>query len=202
MKKNPDADGLSMEPSDGGGWCECQECKKMGSITDRAVFLSNIAARAIREKYLGKFVGMLAYHYHAPYPSIKVEPNVIVNITTHQRKGGHILDELIDGWKEQGAMVGISDAFCTYIWEYAVPGRPRVADITYLTENLPSFYQRGIRLISGWTEDTWGPAGLGNYTLSRFLWDINETKKVDVLFNDFLRSVLVRQKSRWRSFTV
>ncbi|MCM8816279.1 MAG: DUF4838 domain-containing protein [Candidatus Omnitrophica bacterium] len=200
FEKNTDADGLSMEPSDGGNWCECEECKKIGSITDRAVFLSNITARAIREKYPSRFVGMLAYHYHAPYPSIKVEPNVIVNITTHQRKGGHTLDELIDGWKEQGAMVGISDAFCTYIWDYAVPGRPRVSDITYLTENLPSFYQKGIRLISGWTSDTWGPAGLGNYMLSRFLWDVNETKKVDALFNDFLEKCFGDAKEPMEKF--
>ncbi|HXK44494.1 MAG TPA: DUF4838 domain-containing protein, partial [bacterium] len=186
FEKKPDAQGLSMEPSDGGGWCECEDCKKLGSISNRAVTLSNIVARAIREKYPDKFVGMLAYHYHAPYPSIKVEPNVIVNITTHQRKGGHSLDELIDGWKKQGAIVGISDAFCTFIWDKNLPGRPRAADITYLTKNLPSFYNKGIRLISGWTEDSWGPAGLGNYILARLLWEVNEAKNVNEIFNDFL----------------
>ncbi len=200
FEKNPDADGLSMEPSDGGNWCECEECKKIGSISDRAVFLANIAARAIKEKYGNKFVGMLAYHYHAPYPSIKVEPNTIVNITTHQRKGGHTLEELIDGWKKQGAIVGISDAFCTYIWDYNVPGRPRASDITYLTENLPSFYQKGIRLISGWTEDSWGPAGLGNWMLSRFLWDVSETQKVDDLFADFLEKAFRNAKEPMEKF--
>ncbi len=200
FEKNPDADGVSMEPSDGGNWCECEECKKIGSISDRAVFLANIAARVIREKYGNKFVGMLAYHYHAPYPSIKVEPDIIVNITTHQRKGGHTLEELIDGWKNQGAIVGISDAFCTYIWDYNVPGRPRASDITYLTENLPYFYQKGIRLISGWTEDSWAPAGLGNWMLSRFLWDVNETKKVDELFVDFLEKAFVNAKEPVEKF--
>ncbi|MCM8815462.1 MAG: hypothetical protein NC937_00030 [Candidatus Omnitrophica bacterium] len=72
-----------------------------------------------------------------PFPSIRVEPNAIVNIATHQRKGGHTLDELIDGWKQKSAIIGISDAFCTYLCDRALPGRPRVSDITYLTENLP-----------------------------------------------------------------
>ncbi len=200
FEKRPDADGLSMEPSDGGNWCECEECKKIGSISDRAVFLANVAARAIREKYSNRFVGMLAYHHHASYPSIKVEPNIIVNITTHQRKGGHTLEELIEGWKKQGAIVGISDAFCTYIWDYNVPGRPRASDITYLTENLPSFHQKGIRLISGWTEDSWGPAGLGNYMLSRFLWDVDETKRVDALFADFLEKAFGDAKEPMEKF--
>lgn len=200
FEKNPDADGISMEPSDGGNWCECEDCKKIGSISDRAVFLSNLVAKAIREKYGNKFVGMLAYHLHAPYPSIKVEPNVIVNITTHQRKGGHTLEELIDGWKAKGPIVGISDAFCTYLWDYSIPGRPRVSDITYLVDNLPFFYQKGIRLISGWTSDTWGPAGLGNYMLSRFLWDVNETKKVNELFADFLEKSFGKAKEPMERF--
>ncbi|HPP07970.1 MAG TPA: DUF4838 domain-containing protein [bacterium] len=200
FEKNPDAQGLSMEPSDGSNWCECENCKKLGSISDRAVILSNIAAKAIREKYGNKFVGMLAYHYHAPYPSIKVEPNVIVNITTHQRKGGHSLDELIDGWKKQGAIVGISDAFCTFIWDKNLPGRPRAADITYLTKNLPSFYNQGIRLISGWTEDSWGPAGFGNYMLARLLWNVDEAKNVKELFNDFLEKSFGSAKEPMEKF--
>ncbi len=200
FEKNPDAYGLSMEPSDGGGWCECENCKKLGSISDRAVMLANIVAKAIREKYGNKFVGMLAYHYHAPYPSINVEPNVIVNITTHQRKGGYTLDELIENWQKKGAIVGISDAFATYLWDYGIPGSPRVSDITYLTENLPSFYQKGIRLISGWTEDGWGPAGLGNYLLSRFIWDINETKKVNELFSDFIEKSFGSAKQPMEKF--
>ena len=200
FEKNPDAYGLSMEPSDGGNWCECENCKKIGSISDRAVMLANIVAKAIKEKFGNKFVGMLAYNYHAPYPSIKVEPNVIVNITTHQRKGGYTLDELIEGWREKGAIVGVSDAFATSLWDYSLPGRPRVSDITYLTENLPSFYQKGVRLISGWTEDAWGPIGLGNYLLSRLLWDINETKKVDKLFSDFLEKSFGSAKQPMEKF--
>ena len=44
--KDPALDCVSTDPSDGGGWCECSECAKLGSISDRAVLLANTVAEA------------------------------------------------------------------------------------------------------------------------------------------------------------
>ena len=47
FEKNPDADSVSIDPSDGGHWCECQDCAKIGSPTDNAITLANTIARAL-----------------------------------------------------------------------------------------------------------------------------------------------------------
>ena len=59
---NPGRQSISMEPSDGGGWCECDACARLGSITDRALTLANAVAEAVTAKYPGKLVGMYAYN--------------------------------------------------------------------------------------------------------------------------------------------
>ena len=42
-----DADSVSVDPSDGLGWCECEACAAMGSISDRAVTLANAVAQGL-----------------------------------------------------------------------------------------------------------------------------------------------------------
>lgn len=76
FKKYPTLDSISMDPSDGGGWCECLECVKLGSPSDRALLLANTVAAAVKKNFSGKRVGMYAYNQHSPPPSFDVHPNV------------------------------------------------------------------------------------------------------------------------------
>ena len=47
FEKDPARDSVSVDPSDGGGWCECPECKHLGSVSDRALTLANEVAAAV-----------------------------------------------------------------------------------------------------------------------------------------------------------
>jgi hypothetical protein len=79
--KKPDAEMTSMECSDGEGQCECEHCKKLGSVSDRVFGLANDVAKEVRQKYPGKMVGLLAYGEHSEPPSFALEPNVYVQLT-------------------------------------------------------------------------------------------------------------------------
>ena len=71
FQSHPGSDSISMEPSDGGGWCECKACLAMGSPSDRAVTLANEVAEAVNTLGLGtKYVGMYAYNQHAAPPTV------------------------------------------------------------------------------------------------------------------------------------
>jgi hypothetical protein len=85
---NPQRDCVSLDPSDGGGWCECEECRKLGSVSDRALMLANQAAEAVEKKHPGRFVAMYAYNEHSPPPTIRVHPRVVINVATSFIKGG------------------------------------------------------------------------------------------------------------------
>ncbi len=183
--KNPDADSVSVDPSDGGGWCECEACAQMGSVSDRAVTLANEVAAAVAPR--GKLVGMYAYNYHSPPPRIRVDPQVVISVATSFLKGGLTVDEIMAGWSAQGATVGVREYYSVHTWDRDLPGRARGSDLTYLAQTIPDFHARGARFLSAESSDNWGPNGLGYYVASRILWNVGEAKRVPEMVDDFLR---------------
>lgn len=182
----PAADSISMDPSDGGGWCECDRCAELGSVSNRALRLANEVAAAIHNKYPGKLVGMYAYNYHSPPPNIEPHPQVAVSVATAFLKGGLTLDEIIDGWSKRGTTLGIREYYSVNTWDRDMPGAARGSNLDYLTRTIPQFHQRGARFMSAESSDNWGPNGLGYYLAARMLWDVDESQCVDALVDDFL----------------
>jgi hypothetical protein len=183
---NPEQQAISMEPSDGGGWCECDACAKLGSITDRALLLANAVAEAVSGKYPGKLVGMYAYNQHSPPPGIRAHPAVVVSIATGFVAGGFTVDELFDGWSSKAKTLGVREYYSVNPWDHDLPGAARGGDIDYLKRTIPHFYDRGARFLSAESGDNWGPNGLGYYLAARMMWDVGEAKRVDELTADFL----------------
>jgi hypothetical protein len=183
--KDADADSVSVDPSDGGGWCECEACAQMGSVSDRAVTLANEVAAAVAPR--GKLVGMYAYNYHSPPPRVRVHPQVIISVATSFLKGGLTVDEIMAGWSAQGATVGVREYYSVNTWDRDLPGRARGSDLAYLAQTIPGFHAQGARFLSAESSDNWGPNGLGYYVASRILWDVGNAECVAEIVDDFLR---------------
>lgn len=198
--KDPDMDSISMDPSDGGGWCECEACAALGSVTDRALLLANEVAAAVNEKYPGKLVGIYAYNYHSLPPSIKPHPRVVVSVATAFLKGGLTLDEILDGWSEKGTTLGVREYYSVNPWDRDMPGDPRGSNIAYLSRTIPFFHARGARFMSAESSDNWGPNGLGYYLAARMLWDVDEAKRTDELVDDFLTKAFGAAKEPMAEF--
>lgn len=180
--KDPHADSISMEPSDGGGWCECDKCRALGSPSDRAVLLASEVAKKVKPK----LVGMYAYNLHAPPPKLRAESNLVVSVATAFLPGGWTADRLLDGWGAQGAKLGIREYFSVNAWDRDLPGRARAANTAYIAESIPRFYAKGARSFSAESGDNFGPCGLGYWMASRFLWNVDEAKNAQALREDFL----------------
>ena len=183
---DPTQDSISMDPSDGGGWCQCDRCAALGSVSDRALLLANEVAAAVNEEYPGRLVGIYAYNYHSPPPNIKPHPRVVVSVATAFLKGGLSLDEIIDGWSRQGATLGIREYYSVNTWDRDMPGQSRGSNLDYLRRTIPQFHRRGARFMSAESSDNWGPNGLGYYLAARMLWDVGEAERIDDLIDDFL----------------
>ncbi len=184
FQKNPSAESVSMDPSDGGGWCQCEACARMGSTSHRVLTLANQVAESVAPR--GKLVGLYAYNFHSPPPQIRVHPQVVVSVATAFIKGGFTLDEILSGWSAQGATVGIREYYSVNTWDRDLPGRARGSKLEYLARTIPDFHSRGARFLSAESSDNWGPNGLGYYLASRMLWDIDEAKRIPELVDDFL----------------
>ncbi len=187
LRQKPEAHSVSLDPSDGGGWCECDRCAALGSVTDRALTLANQVAEAANKEIGPRYVGMYAYSQHSPPPGIRVHPRVVISVATAFISGGFSVDQLLDGWRKQGATLGIREYYSVNTWDRDLPGQSRGSNLTYLKTSLPHFHQQGARFLSSESSDNWGPNGLGYYLAARMLWDVNEADRLDALKEDFLK---------------
>ena len=186
LDADPSLDSVSVEPSDGGGWCECAECAKIGTVSDQALLLSSEVGRAMAAKHPGKLVGMYAYNEHSPVPTMDGASNVVVSIAAGFIKGGATMDELIDGWSQHVPTLGIREYLSVFPWDHDMPGAARAAQIDYLQETIPHFHDKAARYYSAESSDNWGCNGLGYYIASRLLWDVGEAGNIEAMFDDFL----------------
>ena len=184
--KDPALDSVSCDPSDGGGWCECAECAKIGSVTDRALVLANEVAEAVSAKHPGRIVGMYAYNEHSPPPSVEAHPQVVISVATAFIRGGLDVDGLIAGWQPKARMLGVREYYSVHTWDRDLPGAARGGNLEYLRATIPRFHAAGARFMSSEASDNFGPNGLGYYLAARMLWDVGEAERIDALIADFL----------------
>ncbi|MGZ8551537.1 MAG: DUF4838 domain-containing protein [Chitinophagaceae bacterium] len=120
--KQGDPDGLiSVEPSDGAGHCECRNCKKMGSVSNRVFTLANVTAKAIRKKYPKGGVNLYAYYEHADTPTFRLEPNVHVTVIPNGFQEEYDGDVLLYAWKKKTDNLSYYDYIAIPQWKGELP---------------------------------------------------------------------------------
>ncbi len=186
FEKDPTRDSISCDPSDGGGWCECVECAKIGSVSDRALMLANDVAEAVNASKPGRLIGMYAYSEHSPPPGFQAHPQVVISVATGFIRGGYTVDQLISGWQVKAKILGIREYYSVNTWDRDLPGAARGGNIDYLRTTIPHFYTSGARFMSAESSDNFGPNGLGYYLAARMLWDVEEAQNIPSLIADFL----------------
>jgi len=200
IEKKAEVDSVSVDPSDGGGWCECDQCAKLGSVSDRAIILANAVAEAVTAKKPGTLVGLYAYNFHSPPPTVKAHPAVVVSVATAFIKGGQTVDELIEGWSAKATTLGIREYYSVNTWDRDQPAAARGGNIAYLNRTIPAFHAKGAKFMSAESSDNWGPNGLGYYLASRMLWDVKEASHVEALVNDFMSRAFGPAEQPMREF--
>lgn len=203
IESNPDVDSLSLDPSDGGGWCDetCDLCEKVGSVSDRVVFLANEVARALDENSDKEtFVGIYAYNEYSPPPNIALHPNVIPSLATAFIRGNQTFDDMISGWSAKSKMLGIREYYGVSAWNSAMPGQARASDIAYLARTIPEWHGRGARFMNAESDDSWGSNGLGYFLAARMLWDVDEAKRVEELVDEFVHKCFGEAAEPMRNF--
>lgn len=198
--RDPNLDSISMDPSDGGGWCECELCAKLGSVSDQVVTVANEVAAAINQGPPVRFVGIYAYNYHSPPPTIEVHNKVVVSVATAFIKGGLTLDEILAGWQARGAMLGVREYYSVNTWDRDLPAAARGGNLAYLARTIPELHARGARFLSAESSDNWGPNGLGYWLAARMLWDVDEAAHLDALVDDFLTNAFGPAAEPMREF--
>jgi hypothetical protein len=188
MHRYPDRVSISLDPSDGGDWCETEEEAEFGSVSDRVVYLANVVAEAINELGYGeKYVGIYAYNQHSLPPEIEVHPNVVVSVATEFIRGAYTVGELIEAWSQRASIIGIRDYYDTYVWSQGMPRRGPGGNVNWVKETLPFYHAHGARFMHANSTDSWAVNGLGYYVSARLMWDIDAD--AEELVEDFLEKL-------------
>ena len=201
IRKQPRLDSISMDPSDGGGWCECAECARIGSPSDRALTLANEVAEAINSLGVGdKYVGMYAYNMHAPPPGVAVHPKVIISVATAFIRGAYSFDQIVEGWQARGASVGIYDYYSVVAWDWNKPRAAKGSRPHDLAASIRKYHRQGARFLDAESGDAWGPYGLGYYVAGRVMWDVDNADNVEAIIEDFLARAFGPARKPMRQF--
>jgi hypothetical protein len=111
---------------------------------------------------------------------------VVISVATAFIKGDYTVEQLMRGWQQQGATIGMREYYAVFPWDHDLPGQPRIASTNYPATTIPQYHALGARFYSAESSDDWGPAGLGYYLAARMLWDVEESKRTEALIDDFI----------------
>ncbi|MDQ3621698.1 MAG: DUF4838 domain-containing protein [Verrucomicrobiota bacterium] len=183
FKKKPDREMVSMECSDGEGHCECDECAKLGSISDRVFALANDVARVVAKQIPGKLVGCLAYAQHSEPPSFELEPNLYVQLTAGFIRGRYTHDQLLELWPKKCRNLGFYEYFSVWLWDFdRLPGG-NGANLTRTKTMLDRYLEAGATSFDAESGNNWGVHGRGYYIANQLLW--NPGADMNALLADF-----------------
>lgn len=183
LKRNPNADMVSLETSDGDGHCECDACRKLGSISDRVFGLANEVARRVAHEMPGKMVGLYAYNDHCEPPSFALEPNVYVQMTAGFIRGKYTFDELMERWPKVASNFGFYEYLSVWLWDFDMPPGGRGANVKYIRDQIRRYAAIGATSLDCESGNNWGLHGRGYYIANKLMW--NPKADLDTLLDDF-----------------
>lgn len=191
VAENPDALSskfVGVGPADGGGYCECENCKIIGdgSVTDQAFHTANEVAKAVAKEFPGRGVSMYAYDAYAGIPTFKLESNIQIWFIPYAfQRTGMTGDQLLDAWhaklKADGAGYDQYHGLYTY-WAITDWGRnmPGFDFTTTPQEMIPYWYNKGIGAIQFESSYASGSNALGLFMASRLMWDVKHDTAPDI----------------------
>ena len=182
---NPAAFMVSVDPSDGEGTCHCEDCRKIGTTTDRVIHLANHVARGLKAKHPDAWVGLYAYSSHRLPPTVAVEPNVYVQVALGFNRTQYTLPELVELWSKRVGAIGLREYYGVEAWDWGLPGRMRGARVDYHRKWIPFYAERKLNAINAETNANWGTQTLGLYVAAQLMW--NPKADVDSLVDEYFQ---------------
>ena len=209
MTKHPGQQMWPIAPSDGGGWCECENCSALDepcewhgnrmygkrSKTPRVLSFYNEVARRVKPKHPDKILGGYVYaaYTYPPAKPMTVESNLFLMLAVRAYYGYTLYrDELatesaqlIEAWDAtmKGRMGWVD--YSTYVGMDVPLGAPFPPGKPILKRLFPQIHrQRWEAVYWGSTYGVQGWSGLHNYLVAKLMWDAEAD--VDALAQEWL----------------
>ena len=183
FRDKPDADMISLSPTDGGGFSQSEESKKLGSVSDAVYGMVNEVARAVAKEFPGKMVGIYAYRETAGPPSFALEPNVYIEIATLFNMSQYTTDELFTLWPKKARNIGVYRYFSYFDADGSqLPGGV-VSSIKWTTDVIRGDVARNTSALFAQSSNAFGPHVRGYWLATKLMW--NHKRDENALLADF-----------------
>lgn len=199
------ANSISMSPSDGLGFCECNYCfgtakgglvkDTMGSffsvrpdgvlictVSETMFNAINLVAQEVRKKYPNVILGCYGYSAYSHPPTFKLEPNIFIQTTTHYRRTPLTLQEQMNLWGKRASQIGIRGYWSVYQWDWDNPTVGKFIPDS-IQKDLQFYHKHNAVAFNTEASNNWAPRGLSYYIGSQLLWNVNANVKP--LIRDF-----------------
>lgn len=182
--RNKDCSVVSISPSDGYGFCECEKCRALDpagtdystgipNLSDRHWAYANYVAREVKKRNPELNVGMYAYTaYREPPANMeKLEDNLIVSITFSvayfvkpEEKEKYC--KLIDNWKSKGVKIAGREYWGMHYW----------LDLPYIftkqiKDSMPYLHKCGFNTMNGEVQKNFATQGPNYYLVAHMMWN-------------------------------
>lgn len=197
---NGKQDIMHISPSDGGGFCECENCRaldvpdilsydgKTVQLSDRIFTYANEIARRVREKNPDKGCGMFAYTFYnkPPVKIEKLEPNLYLSFV-YQSAGHRDPENLrqwresVAGWHKLGAKMVVREGWGNHYYH----------DMHFLhhqqiIDNLAEAHRLGFVAAYGEGSKNFSAMAPNYWALTRMMWD--PTRDPSKVMSDYYES--------------
>lgn len=188
---------MNISPSDGGGFCECDNCTaldvpgllaydgKTVQLSDRIFTYANEVARRVRAKDPEKGCGMFAYtFYNKPPEDIeKLEPNLYLSFvyqSAAHRDPQNLAEwrESVVGWQKLGAKMVVREGWGNHYYHDM-----HMLHYDQIIANLAEAHERGFVAAYGEGSKNFSAMAPNYWALTRMLWD--PERDTDSLMDDF-----------------
>jgi hypothetical protein len=173
---------ISVEPSDGDGFCTCDECKKLGSVSNAVFMLANETAKAFSAVSAVAYVNLYAYNKHAAPPAFQLQPNVIVQLIPYKYQSYAKPDDMIKAWQAKTTNLFMYDYYGLPLTNLDMP--LKVSPEGY-AGRIKYWYAQGIKGVRLESSYSTQATGLGLYLFARLGWSKEEN--VNAVVADYYR---------------
>jgi hypothetical protein len=192
IKKHPEIQIYDFWPPDGAKWCECDDCKKLGSPSDRQAILLAQVKDALADVRPDLRLEMIAYSsYVDPPEHAKVDKSVLVDFCPINQqfdqqindpgatKNKNYTDALTAWRKAFEGDISIYSYYRKYAWDSLPVVIPH-----YMQKDLQWYAKVPVQGVSTYAEPAdWFTYELNHYILPQLAWDPDAD--VDALIKKF-----------------
>lgn len=209
---------ISLSPNDGGGFCQCENCRKLDvagyiepsngatCLSDRLQVFYNAVAREVRRVFPDRILNYYAYGDYTlpPKREIRIEPNLMVWIAPIRSCRLHgtgasncpsrqALARFIEDWSKIAPRIG----YRTYNFNLAESITP-YSKVSIYKKEIPFLKAHKCSALNFETFGSWAIEGPHTYLSARLAWDADAN--VDAIMAEFYDRLFGKAAPHVRSY--